>query len=238
MVIDNLIETHSHILPGIDDGAKDVAVSIKLISQLSAQGATSIIMTPHFYSDSISMKDFLTKRDDAFNMLKKEYIFDTPKLIPAAEVYVSRYLFNYDDLTPLCIGNSRYMLVEYPFFINFSQKTFETIRQMTLDYKVKPILAHIERYKALMTHPELLDELIDVGCLMQVNISSFADYPKRIKKKLFNLLEANRIHFIGTDCHNTTTRQPVYGDGAKEIIANCGRGTFDALISNASKILL
>ena len=71
MVINNLIETHCHITPGIDDGARNIETSLKMIARLQEQGATKIILTPHYYSDTISLDDFLRRRDAAVNELLK-----------------------------------------------------------------------------------------------------------------------------------------------------------------------
>ncbi len=237
MMIHNLVETHCHILPGIDDGAPDVQTSLAMIKKLQEQGAKSIILTPHYYSDSISLDDFLAKRDKAFRILQSELPPDSPQLIPAAEVYISKYLFNYDNLDRLCIANSKYVLIEHPFSSPFSQEVYDRLLNLNYEYGIKPILAHIERYAALMEDQYLLDEYIDMGCLVQVNISSFTDSPRSVRKKLFKYLESGRIHLIGSDCHNLKSRPPIYEKGVKEIIKKCGSGAIDVLESNANLLI-
>ena len=115
MVLNNLVETHCHIMPSIDDGAKDVETSLKMIDRLKQQGATKIILTPHYYSDTISLDDFLRRRDKAFNLLLSALPSGSPELIPAAEVYIRDYLFNNKNLDELKIANSQYILIEHPF---------------------------------------------------------------------------------------------------------------------------
>lgn len=236
MVINNLTEMHCHILPGIDDGAKDVETSLKMIERLREQGAQKIVLTPHYYSDDISLDDFLRKRDHAMNTLLRELPSGYPKLIAGAEVYISDYLFNNSNLDELKIGNSDYILIEHPFSTDFSQKIYDRLINLNLDYGARPILAHIERYKALIDEKYLLDEYVEMGCLAQVNISSFSSTPRHIRKKLFKFLDAGLIHLIGSDCHNLDTRPPEYSDGAKEIIKKCSQETLDRLILNANKI--
>lgn len=237
MLINNLIETHCHILPAIDDGAKDIETSLKMIKRLQQQGAKAIILTPHYYSDSISLNDFLDKRNRALYELQKALPADAPRLIPAAEVYVTKYLFSNEGLDRLTIGNSGYALIEHPFSDSFSQKTYDRLVNLNCEYGIKPILAHIERYPALMDDEELLDGYIDMGCLVQVNISSFTDAPRRIKKKLFKYLETGRIHIIGSDCHNLTSRAPEYEKGVKEIIKKCGTEAIDIFEKNANRLI-
>lgn len=237
MIINNLIETHCHILPNIDDGAPDVETSLKMINKLKRQGAKAIILTPHYYSDSISYQDFVQKRDNALAILKEHLSDDDPVLIPSAEVYITNYLFNYENLDKLCIGNTRYALIEHPFSCDFSESTYEKLSNLNFDYNITPILAHIERYSALMNDENLLDEYIGAGCLVQVNISSFVNAHRTIRKKLFKYLDSGRIHLIGSDCHNLDSRAPDYEDGVKAIIKKCGESAIKTLEQNAQLLL-
>lgn len=237
MLINNLVETHCHILPAIDDGAKDMETSLKMIKTLQQQGAQAIILTPHYYSDSISLEDFLDRRNRALYELQKALPADAPKLIPAAEVYITKYLFSNEGLDRLAIGNSGYALIEHPFSDTFSHKTYERLMNLDYEYGIKPILAHIERYPALIDDEELLDDYIDMGCLVQVNISSFSDAPRHIRKRLFKYLETGRIHLIGSDCHNLTSRAPEYEKGIKEIIKKGGTEAINVLEENANRLI-
>lgn len=233
-MIDNLVEVHSHILPGIDDGSPDVDTSLKMIDMLKKQGAQAIILTPHYYSDSISYEDFIAKRDNALELLKSSLPPDSPKLIPAAEVYITKYLLNNSNLDKIKIGNTDYALIEHSFSCDFSQDIYDRLLNLNYDYGVKPILAHIERYSAFMEDFDLLDEYIDMGCLAQVNISSFVDSPRHLKKKLFKLLQTGRIHLIGSDCHNLSSRKPDFETGVGEIIKKCSRSVIEELENNAN----
>lgn len=237
MIINNLVETHCHIIPGIDDGAPDVETSLKMIKRLKEQGAKAIILTPHYYSDSISIDDFLQRRDQAFNELKAALPEDSPVLIPAAEVYISQYLFSNEHLERIAIGNSGYALIEHPFNSNFSQSTYERLTNLGYEYGIKPILAHIERYPILIDNESLLDEYIALGCLIQVNVGSFADASRHTRKKLFKYLESGRIHLIGSDCHNLDKRAPEYESGVNEIVKKYGESAIKTLENNANLLL-
>ena len=237
MIIDNLVEMHSHIIPGIDDGAKNVDMSLKMIERLKEQGAKKILLTPHYYSDTISLDDFLKKRDEAYNLLQHELPAGYPTLIPAAEVFITPYLFNNSSIKDLCVGNSNYVLIEHPFSAKFDDNDYDRLLNLYCDYKVRPILAHIERYKALMEGKYKLADMIDIGCLPQVNVSSFAEAPRRIKKKLFKFLNNGQVMLLGSDCHNLDTRPPEYGDGINAIIKECGQEAVDTLMNNANQLL-
>lgn len=237
MVIDNLIDVHCHILPGIDDGAQDIETSLKMIESLKNQGAKKILLTPHYYSDTISLDDFLRRRDASFNALMRELPAGSPTLIPAAEVFISEFLFNNENIDELKIGNTNYVLIEHPFSSSFSEGSYDRLMNLYCDYGVRPVLAHIERYKALMDDIYKLEDYIDMGCLTQVNVSSFSDSPKKIKKKLFNLLDTGHIHLLGTDAHNLENRPPDFEDGINEILKKSGKEAVDVLMYNANQLL-
>lgn len=237
MYIDNLIEMHCHIIPGIDDGSQDVETSLKMIERLKEQGAKKIVLTPHYYSNEISYTDFLKQRNAAFNKLLAALPPGSPELIPAAEVYISEYLLHNDNLDELKIGNTDYVLIEHPFPSNFGSEVYDRLMNLYCDYRIKPILAHIERYKALMDVKYKLEEYLDMGCLAQANISSFADSPRHIRKKLFKFLDEGKIQFIGSDCHNLDSRPPEYEAGIEAIKKKCGQGAVDRLITNANMLL-
>lgn len=233
-MIENLVDVHSHILPGIDDGSPDVETSLKMIEALQSQGARAIVLTPHYYSDSISYEDFVARRDNALHLLEKSLPPGSPKLIPAAEVYITKYLLNNSNLDALKIGNTDYALIEHPFSCDFSQEIYDRLLSLNYDYGIKPILAHIERYPAFMDDGDLLDSYIEMGCIAQVNINSFVDSSRSLRKKLFKYLESGRIHLIGTDCHNLSSRKPDFETGVNAIIKKCGAEAVDVLERNAN----
>lgn len=237
MKIDNLTETHCHIIPNIDDGANSVEMSLKMIETLENYGAKTIILTPHYYSDSISYTDFVKKRNDAFEVLNENYKGDV-KLIAAAEVYVSDYLLHNDNLDGIKIANGNYALLEHSFSDSFSSKTFERLENLYYDFSVVPVLAHIERYNSLMSDFSKIEELIDMGCMTQVNISSFADFPRHARKKILKLVDKGLVNLIGSDCHNLSGRAPVYEDGIKVILKHFGQSAVDEFMKNAEKITM
>ncbi len=237
MKIDNLVEMHCHIIPGIDDGSQDVETSLKMIERLQNQGAKKIVLTPHYYSDTISLDDFLRRRDKAFNTLLKALPSGSPTLYPAAEVYISQYLFNNDNIDDLKIAGSDYVLIEHPFSAPFNEAEIDRLMNLYCDYGVRPVLAHIERYRALMEDKYKLDDLIEIGCLPQVNVSSFADLPRGLRKKLFKHLENGRVMLLGSDAHNLDTRPPEYEAGVNAIIKKCGQEAIDVLMQNANNLV-
>ncbi len=204
-----MVDIHTHILPGIDDGATDKDISLSLLKILEDDGVSDVVLTPHFYSDSENIEQFIQRRNQAYSELKSVYKGNI-NLHLGAEVYLSRYIANYDDLTELCIDKTKYILVECPFSMEFSSDIYEIIENFIYNHRLTPIIAHIERYPFinLDKNVSLVESLRSIGCLIQVNADSLL--LKKSKKLVLKFIENNLVDFIGTDTHNLTNRPPNY----------------------------
>lgn len=222
-----MIDFHTHILPEIDDGATDKDMSIEMIdildkNILDKNKITDIVLSPHFYSDIQSLDDFISQRDKKYSEFFKFYKGDI-NLHLAAEVYISEYLSKYKDLSCLCVGNKKkYMLLELPFNSNLSEYELKIIETLVFDYQIMPIIAHIERYSFMSSysHKDLskIDLLISLGCFIQINAESFLSKNKKLKKFVLFLLETDRAHVLGSDCHDLKNRSPENFYKAVEVI--------------------
>lgn len=229
-------DCHTHILPGMDDGAPDERISEKMLQSLSAQGVHTVVLTPHFYSYKETVADFLLRREAAFNLLKPYGLNQGVTLITASETYLTDYIFNNEDISALCINSGRFLLTELPFSTSFSDNTFKRIYKLIDLYNVVPVVAHIERYAPLLKDEGILNTLIDMGCLAQMNLSSlFNGYFQ--KKKLLRYIENNLIQVVGTDCHNLTNRPPLYAQGMDIIEKKLGSEYAKLLHDNARQIM-
>lgn len=121
-----LYDMHSHILPGIDDGAPSVEKSLVILNELKKQGVTNVCLTPHFYTNEISAEDFAAQRQHAIDKLMP-HIPDGMKVVVGAEVYVTRYMFNGDDFSCACYGNSNYYLPSLHYTIAVFKSTLWSI---------------------------------------------------------------------------------------------------------------
>lgn len=197
----NAVDMHSHILPGIDDGAKTIDDSILLIEQLSSFGITNFRVTPHILGGVWENSSEIIKEKEA--LLRKE--LDARGMqhinLHAAAEYLMDSLFSKrladDDILPL---KDNYILVEMSFLnppINLDEILFE------IQLKgYRPVLAHPERY--LFYHQDFskYEKLIQAGCLLQLNLFSIANhYGKDVGKVAHQLLKKNMYTFVGTDIH-------------------------------------
>lgn len=232
----NFVDCHTHILPGIDDGSKSPEESTEMLKNLLSQGVSTVWLTPHFYPYKEEIQSFLDKREDAYSVLKPIADKLNMEVLLASETFLTDYLFNIPDISKLCVNGQKYLLTELPFSSSFSQRTFDRIRRLVSNYGVVPILAHIERYPKLLKHVAYLDELIDMGCLMQMNLSAL-DGGLFQRRKLLTYIERNLVHIVGTDCHNLESRPPQYLRGMSIIEKKLGTDYVEQLMENTRSII-
>ncbi len=201
-----LYDMHTHILPAVDDGAKSIEDSLTLINKLRRAGVSHICLTPHFYTHKESLKEFLERRNRAFTELSS-YVSDDVTLHLGAEVYITKYLFsNEDDLKSVCYNGTKFMLTEFPYSSTFEGESMVFINKLINNYGITPVLAHIERYPYLLKHLDVVEELIDMGVIIQSNACSFSEFPLKIR--LTKMVKNGYIHIIGSDAHSVNRNSP------------------------------
>lgn len=202
-----MIDWHSHILPGMDDGSRNVPESVNLLKMLRKQYVDTVVATPHFYASVESKEAFLQRREQCYHKLMEEISSegDLPRILLGAEVKYYSGISAREDLRDLCIEGTRLLLLEMP----LSEWTEYTIRELNVlacSKGIVVVLAHIERYYSLQ-NADVWDKLRENGILMQVNANFFAG--AFTKRKALRLLDEGFVHMIGSDCHGITTRPPV-----------------------------
>ena len=231
-----LYDMHTHILPGVDDGARNIDESLTLINRLSCAGITDICLTPHYYTHRESLTDFLKRRTTAFHELSS-YVSDDVNLHLGAEVYVTKYLFsNEDDLKKVCYNGTSYMLTEFPYSSHFEGESMVYINKLINNYGIKPVLAHVERYPYLLKHINVIEELIDMGMLIQTNACSFTEFS--LKLKLTKLIKNGYIHLVGSDAHSLNRNTPdAYNNLNDHIIKKLNTSVISDINNTSANIL-
>ncbi|MGY6649958.1 tyrosine-protein phosphatase [Wenyingzhuangia sp. IMCC45574] len=197
----DFVDMHSHILPGIDDGAKDIETSINLIQGLNKYGISNFRVTPHvlggvWENSSTTIKETELYLKEELNKRGLEHI----QIHAAAEYLMDPFfsdLLEKDDILPL---KGKYLLVEMS-FLNPPINLKEILFQIQLK-GYTPVLAHPERYLFYHNNFAIYKELIDAGCLLQLNLFSLAGhYGKEVMKTAHKLLKNNLYTYVGTDIH-------------------------------------
>lgn len=231
-----LYDMHSHILPAVDDGAKNIEESLTLINRLRRAGVTDICLTPHYYTHKESLSDFLKRRNSAFTKLKS-YVSDDVRLHLGAEVYVTKYLFsNEEDLKSVCYNGTNYMLTEFPYSSTFDGETLRFINMLINNHGIKPVLTHVERYPYLLKHLNVLEDLIYMGVTVQSNACSFTEFP--LKLRLTKMLKNGYIQLIGSDAHSLKRNTPDAYNDLNELINKKLSSTIIADINSAGAEIL
>ncbi|HTE02013.1 MAG TPA: CpsB/CapC family capsule biosynthesis tyrosine phosphatase [Mucilaginibacter sp.] len=194
-----VVDMHSHVLPGIDDGAQNPQESIFLIRKMMDLGIRKIIATPHIMADYY--KNNAETIGNALTILKAELVKENIdiEVEAAAEHYFDETFEARIDDGKLMIMGDNYVLFELS-FISQPPNILNIIQKM-LDRGHRPILAHPERY-AYMTIDQLAN-IRDYGCLLQLNtISLTGYYGKQVKMMAEALVDHQLIDFISSDMHH------------------------------------
>lgn len=233
-------DLHSHVLYGIDDGSKSIEESIALLKKLEESGTTDLMLTPHYienskYNSNNQEKEALLKKLKA--KAKKEKI--NINLYLGNEVYItSNFLKLLKKEEIKTLNGSKYLLLEFP-MSQIYNNTLEIINELVRKGYV-PVLAHPERYKDFQKHPEMVDEYLRSGVLLQGNLTSlFGKYGKEAEKTLKYFLKRKWITFLGSDVHHEVkfdekklNRKLLKATRDKNYIEDLLRNNFDKVIKN------
>jgi len=198
LIPDGFVDIHSHILPGIDDGAKDIEESLSLIYQMKEMGFSKIIGTPHTYQGLYENTNESIK--ESFDLLKKSVKEDI-KIDYASEYMIDGSLLKRIEEKSLLTLKDNYVLVEMS-FISAPNDLYEIIFQLQINEYI-PVLAHPERYFFLFNNFDEYNKLHKHGVKLQLNLlSATGYYGKDILDISNNLLKNDLITFVGSDIHS------------------------------------
>ncbi|WP_082232884.1 tyrosine-protein phosphatase [Halobacillus massiliensis] len=233
-----MIDIHSHILPGVDDGARTMDDSLDMARAAAAEGIHTIIATPHHQNGTYTnFKHYITSQVAELNQrLHQEDIPLT--ILPGQETRI------YGDMIEglrnneiLTLNNQgTYVFVEFP-----SDAVPRYAKQLLLDLQVEgyqPIIVHPERNRQIIQSPDILYNLVNKGTYTQITAASLTGrFGKNIKKFTHQLIEANLTHLIASDAHNTTTRGFCMTDAYEELKESYGMSMVYLFAENAECVV-
>ena len=202
-----MIDLHCHILPGIDDGAKDMEDSMDMARKAVAEGITHILASPHYKNGhwDNEKQDILSLVDEVQQELDAR---DIPLTIfPGQEVRINGEFFEEveEDKIQFIDEGNQYVLIEFPTptIPQYAETLFFEMQREG----ITPIIVHPERNHAILKDPNLLLSFVEKGALAQVTAASYTGgFGKEIQKVSKQLIEANLVHFIASDAHNVGSR--------------------------------
>lgn len=220
--MENIIDIHSHILPGVDDGSDSLETSFRMLEIASENGISQIILTPH---NKPAHRNVPPHRIAA-RMQQLQDELDARQigieLYPGSELYYRDGLAEeLEDGETLTLAGSHYVLTEFS-----PGAEYEYIRNGIYSLQMhgyRPILAHAERYRNICLKPERAADLEEMGCYIQVNAGSimgtFGFAARQFTRKL---LKQQLVSFIASDAHDTGRRAPYLADCADYVAKKFG----------------
>lgn len=202
-----MIDIHSHIINEIDDGSKNIEMTINMLKKAEQSGTTDIIATPHFMRGRFEVEyNEVVKKVEDLRKIAKENNIDI-NIYAGQEVYYSKNILEYyNDKIIGTINNTKYMLIELPMLEFNIDEVINIIYELQIR-GITPIIAHPERYKLFIKKPSMINSLIKEGMLFQLNAGSITgNFGKDVKKTATKYLENNIYSFIGSDAHRDIGR--------------------------------
>ena len=212
----NVVDFHTHILPGIDDGSKTSEESVAMLQMEAQQGIEHVVLTPHFYAEKESLPHFLERRSRAIERLDAAMvgIEGVPELSVGAEVRIFEGIGNAEFLAKLSISGTKCILIEMP-MPPWSDNLLKELERIRYKRNLVPIIAHIDRYISPFRTRGIPETFASLPVLVQASGSFFIN--RNTRNLALKLLRENKIHLLGSDCHNLDTRMPNLQDAVRII---------------------
>ncbi len=196
------VDIHSHLLPGLDDGAQNIENSVEMIERFALMGYKKLITTPHIMWDYYkNTPELIGERLEFVRSVLKSRGIEI-ELEAAAEYYLDEYFLSLvENGKPLLsFGSERYLLIETS-YMSPNQSLHHVIFRLRAE-GYQPILAHPERYTYFFGKYDEILQVREKGCLLQVNANSLTSYYSKTSKQIAEkLIAAGAVSFLGSDCH-------------------------------------
>lgn len=235
-----MIDLHTHILYGIDDGSPSIEESLMILKKLEILGFSKVVVTPHYIEGSSYRANNETKIELSTELYQKIKEGKIPvSLYLGNEVYIFDEILEYlkkDEI--YTINDTRYLLVELPF--HSLLPNLDTFIENLIEKGVVPIIAHPERYVYFQKDPETVLPLLRAGALLQSNFGSIiGKYGSKAEETFTFFLENNCIQFLATDIHRKESDfYERFGEIKNKIIKIIGKGKWEELTKeNPSRVL-
>lgn len=233
-----MVDIHCHILPGVDDGAKSMEMAVEMLKAEYEQGVHIAILTPHYRRHMFEPDEQAVRNQ--FKCLCRTVDFD----IPGMKLYLGCELHASMDMVEIIrkrnqfrIADTSYVLAE---FSGRDPKSYirERLYQL-LCGGYRPIIAHAERYDCILGDLDFVDELAEMGALIQVNADSIIGKDgRKVKKFCLKLMRNDLLDFVGSDAHNLSDRPPRMAECAAYIGKKMGEAYRDKImLQNPLKII-
>ena len=230
-----MIDLHTHILCGMDDGARDADTSVRMLRMEAEQGVDAVVLTPHFYRHRETAEEFLDRRTAALEHLRERIAQlpepaqqGLPKILPGAEVTWIPNLTDCRRLDKLCLNGTGYLLLELPSG-PWDSRLVDQIYDLMTVTGLTPVLAHLDRYRKMQKASQFR-EILSLEVPVQISSELFLHLTTRSQG--FKALQ-QYAHVVASDCHSLNRRPPNLGEAMVHVQKKLGRTAVRELNANA-----
>lgn len=236
--IKQIIDLHNHTLFGVDDGPKELDLSLEMLLEAEKQGISAIILTPHYRKGMFKFDK--EKIQHNYVVLSKKCHQNEIKiqLYLGCEYHVNEQIFNnISSGRTYPLAGSDYILTEYKYETGFDEIAYTTDRLCSCSYN--PIIAHVERYGCIQKKPKLCETLRDMGAMIQCNASAILGKEGKIPEKVTGkLLKSHLVDVVASDSHDMDKRKNNMREAAEYVTQKYGLDYAEALFySNPLKVI-
>ena len=225
-----MTDLHMHVLPGMDDGSRDVETSIAMLERSASYGVDTVAATPHFYAQENEISAFLARRQAAYDRLAEAMggRDDLPRVRLGAEVLYFGGISAVDTLDALCMEGTDLLLLEMP----FAPWTDRVLREVEAIQRggLQVAAAHIERYMDIQSR-RTMEAFFDLNTFIQCNGEFFLS--RWTARRALRMFRQGQIHFLGSDAHNMSSRAPNLGEAAQVIERKLGHEAVSRFFADA-----
>ncbi len=228
-----MIDIHSHIIPGVDDGPQTAELAAEILEEAKKAGLRTIIATPH-YSEELHRNGTIDKN---FEIVREKALRLNIAFLKGYEIKIRHYSAQMpEDYSDLTLGGSRYLLLELP-HDRVPSYTLELLYNLQLKDFI-PVIAHPERCRRLAGNKQLFLEIADMGCLMQVDAGSIIGANGRGAKRFAKrIITSGKASFVASDAHDLAGYSKWYVKAYRKVKKWIGTQKADKLfVHNAEEL--
>lgn len=230
------LDIHAHILPEVDDGARDMETAVKLLGMLKEQGVTHVIATPHFYPDSDNAEEFAEITQKAYwELIAEIKHLDLPTVFLGCELRYFSGIGKSSAIKQFVVGGTDYLLLELPYGAPVTKTVLQDIIDIGERQGLVPILAHIERYSKVSGFKKLLKLVADGTAIAHINAGAVVT--KETARLCEKLIKGGYVSYLASDTHSPNSRPPQIDKALRVITERLGKSAANRLVIKSNRLL-
>jgi protein-tyrosine phosphatase len=229
-----MVDVHTHIIYGVDDGSPSIKESIRMVLEAEKSGIHAIFATPHYYKDHCQLRVI----EENFNDLKERVSGCGVELYMGSEIFLTPDTLDLvKNNKSIRLNGSQYVLIELPFDI-VPAYSYDTLFSLHLENFI-PIIAHPERNRYFVNNFDAFMEFVEKGCLLQLDAASIIGiYGVNVMNFAKRLIKYGLAHFVASDAHSSKDYADWYRAAKQKVEKWAGREQADRLFSGNPRAIL